>query len=145
MTENTQIPEEIDKADQKQKEMTNAKAEACVKSRNLFSKERALYLVDNPTKVGFSWWFFFAGIAAGYWMHKNYGDSEFIILFVEKYIVITFNLIFWLPRRWVDKRVRSGVIARDSALLYLVLPAGYVFTFLAVMWFSHMFCAIFFA
>lgn len=111
----------------------------------LFSKEKALYLVDNPTKVGFSWWFFFAGIAAGYAMHKHYGDSEFIIMIVEKYAFLTFSLIFWLPRRWIDKRVESGLIARESGLLYLILPAGYISTFFVAMWTSHFIFAIFFS
>lgn len=111
----------------------------------LFSKERALYLVDNPTKVGFSWWFFFAGIAAGYWMHKHYGDSEFIITFVEKYIFLVFFLSFGLTRNWIAKRVRSGAIPRDSALVYLIPPAGYVGTFFITVGFAHMFFAIFFA
>ena len=105
----------------------------------LFSKEKALYLVDNPTKLGFSWWFFFAGIAAGYLIHKHYGDSRFTIMIVEKYGFIVASLVFAIPRRLVDKRVRSGAIARDSALLYWVLPAGYVFVFLSTLWIAHMF------
>lgn len=100
--------------------------------------------MDNPTKVGFSWWFFFAGIAGGYWMHKHYGDSEFIIMVVEKYALIGIFLIFTLPRKWVEKRVKGELIARDSALLYWVLPAGYLSTFFATVWFTHMFFAIFF-
>lgn len=105
----------------------------------LFSKEKALYLVDNPTKVGFSWWFFFAGIAAGYWMHKHYGDSRFIIMVVEKYAFVVFFLSSALTRNWIAKRVRSGVIARNSNLLYLIPPAGYLFAFFSSMWFTHMF------
>lgn len=105
----------------------------------LFSKEKALYLVDNPTKVGFSWWFFFAGIATGYWLHKQYGDSEFIIMVIEKYTFMAVSLTFFIPRRLIDKRVKSGVIARDSNLLYWVLPAGYSFIFFSTLWFTHMF------
>jgi hypothetical protein len=111
----------------------------------LFSKEKALYLVDNPTKVGFSWWFFFAGIAAGYAMHKHYGDSEFIIMIVEKYAFLLFCLSFGFTRNWIAKRVRSGVTAKNSALLYLILPAGYVITFFVAMWTSHFIFAIFFS
>lgn len=109
----------------------------------LFSKEKALYLVDNPTKVGFSWWFLFAGIAAGYWIHNYYGDSRFTIMVVEKYAFMAFSLAFFIPRRWVEKRVRSGVIARDSALLYWVLPPGHVFVFSLTLWFTHMFFGFF--
>jgi len=105
----------------------------------LFSKEKALYLVDNPTKLGFSWWFFFAGIAGGYWIHIHYGDSEFIIMFIEKYVFITSSLIFLLLQKWVAKLVRSAAIPKDSAMLYWVLPFGYNFTFFATLWITHMF------
>jgi len=105
----------------------------------LFSKEKALYLVDNPTKVGFSWWFFFTAIATGCWIHKQYGDSEFIIMVVEKYGFLAVCLIFGLTRNWVAKRVRNLLISRDSLLLYLIPPAGYVITFFATLWITHMF------
>ncbi|MFY9182961.1 MAG: hypothetical protein WBJ45_01430 [Limnohabitans sp.] len=105
----------------------------------LFSKEKALYLVDNPTKVGFSWWFFFAGIATGYWIHKDFGDTRFIIMVVEKYGLLTAALLFFLLRRLIEKRVKSGGISRDSRLIYCVLPGGYVFTFLGALWSAHMF------
>ena len=104
----------------------------------LFSKEKALYLVDNPTKVGFSWWFFFAGIAAGYLIHKYYGDSRFTIMVVEKYGFLAACLIFGLTRNWVAKRVRNLLIPRNSLLLYLIPPAGYVITFFATLWITHM-------
>ncbi len=109
----------------------------------LFSKEKALHLVDNPTKVGFSWSFFFAGIAVGYLMHKQYGDSYFVIMIAEKYAFIAISLISILPQKWIIKRVKSGAITRDSTLLYWVLPFGYVATFSAATWFSHMLFAIF--
>lgn len=109
----------------------------------LFSKEKALYLVDNPTKWGFSWWFFFAGIAAGYWMQWRYGDSEFIIMIVEKYVFIVASLLFGLPHKLVRDRVSRGVISRNSVLLYLIPPGCYVFTFFSAMWLSHMAFAIF--
>lgn len=109
---------------------------------NLFSKDKALYLVDNPTKWGFSWWFFWAGIAAGYAMHQRYGDSHSAIMVVEKYVSGILALMLGLTRNWVTKRVRTGVISRDSTLLYLIPPAGYVFTSWGAMWFSHMTFAI---
>ena len=105
----------------------------------LFSKEKALYLVDNPTKLGFSWWFLFAGIAAGYLIHKHYGDNRFTIMVVEKYGFMAVSLVFFILRRLVDKRVRSGAIARDSSMLYCVLPAGYVFVFFLTLWITHAF------
>lgn len=108
----------------------------------LFSKEKALYLVDNPMKWGFSWWFFWGGIAAAYAMHKHYGDSEFIIMIVEKYIFAAACLISGLPKKWVMDRVRTGAISRDSALLYFIPPFCYVFTFMCAMWFGHIFFAI---
>lgn len=111
----------------------------------LFSKEKALYLVDNPTKWGFSWWFFFAGIVAGYWMHRHYGDSEFTIMFVEKYAFLFACLVTGLPKKWVIDRVRAGAIPRDSSLLYLIPPFCYVFTFFLTVGFAHIFFAIFFA
>ena len=104
----------------------------------LFSKERALYLVDNPTKVGFSWWFFFAGIATGYWVHMHFGDSRFIIMVVEKFGLMVVALFFFLIRRLIEKRVKSGGIGRNSRLIFLVLPGGYVFTFLGALWVTHM-------
>jgi hypothetical protein len=110
-----------------------------VDMRKLFSKERALYLVDNPTKVGFSWWFFFAGIATGYWVHKHFGDSRFIIMVVEKYGLMVASLFFFFLRRLVEKNVKSGRIRKDSTLIYCILPGGYVFTFLGALWFTHMF------
>lgn len=105
----------------------------------LFSKERALYLVDNPTKIGFSWWFFFAGIVAGYWVHKHYGDSRFIIMVVEKYGFLAFTLVFGLTRNWIAKRIRTGLVSRESALLYLIPVAGYVIVFFCTMWITHIF------
>jgi hypothetical protein len=110
----------------------------------LFSKEKALYLVDNPTKWGFSWWFFWAGIAAGYAMHQRYGDSYFVIMVVEKYVFVAACLISGLPKKLVMDRVRSGVIQRDSALLYLIPPFCYVFTFFATVGFSHMLFSVVF-
>jgi hypothetical protein len=111
----------------------------------LFSKEKALYLVDNPTKWGFSWWFFFLGIAAGYLMHRQYGDSEFIIMVIEKYVFIVASVISGLPHKLIRSRVRSGAISRDSLLLYLIPPWCYVFTFFGTVGFTHVFVAIFFA
>lgn len=111
----------------------------------LFSKERALYLVDNPTKWGFSWWFLWTGIAAGYCMHWQYGDSQLIIMVVEKYTFVMACLTFGLPKKWVIDRVRKGAISRDSNLLYLVPPFCYAFTFFSCLWFAHIFLAIIFS
>jgi hypothetical protein len=108
----------------------------------LFSKERALYLVDNPSKWGFSWWFLFAGMVAGYWMYRLYGDSEIIIMVVEKYLFIFASLIFGIPHKLVRDRVRTGAISRDSILLYFIPPSCYVFTFFATVGFTHMFLVI---
>lgn len=109
----------------------------------LFSKERALYLVDNPTKIGFSWWFFFAGIAAGYALHKHFGDNYFVIAVVEKYVFLAVFLSLGVIRNWVTKRIKTGVIFRDSTLLYLILPAGYVGTLFSTIWASHFIFAVF--
>ena len=98
----------------------------------LFSKEKALYLVDNPTKVGFSWWYLFAGIAAAYAMYRRYGDSYFVIVVAEKYVFISFSLFFGLSGKWVKNRVMAGMISRSSALLYVIPIFGCVFTFFCV-------------
>jgi hypothetical protein len=114
-----------------------------VEVRSLFGREKALYLVDNTTKVGFSWWFFFAGILAGYAMHERYGDSQFVIMVVEKYIFLAASLLFGFVRVSVAKAVAIGRISRQSALLYLIPPFGYVFTFFGAIGCAHMCFAIF--
>jgi hypothetical protein len=105
---------------------------------HLFSKEKALYLADNPTKLGFSWLFLFAGIIAGYLVHKHIGDSRFIIMVVEKYVFISVALIFGLTRRLIERRLKSSRVAKDSWEIYLILPGGYSFIFFSALWFSHM-------
>lgn len=107
-----------------------------------FSKERALYLVDNPTKIGFSWWFFFAGIVAAYGMHRFYGDSQFVIMILEKYVFLTFALMFGFLRIWISRGVTAGRISLDSALLYLIPLFGYFFTFFGMIGIAHMAFAI---
>ena len=111
--------------------------------QNLFGKEKALYLVENPTKIGFSWRFFFAGIIAAYAMHKLYGDSHFVIMVVEKYVFLGFALLFGFLRAWVAQRVKLQKISRESALLYLIPPFGYIFTFFGIIGLAHMAFAIF--
>lgn len=111
--------------------------------QNLFSKEKALHLVENPTKIGFSWWFFCAGIFAAYVIHRFYGDSHFVIMVVEKYVFLAFTLFFGFLRTWIVRRVNFGKISKDSGTLYLILPFGYIFTFFGTIGLAHMGFAIF--
>jgi hypothetical protein len=112
------------------------------KMLKLFSKERALYLVDNPTKVGFSWVFLFAGIVSGYIVHAYFGDSNYIIMYVEKLAFIVFALEFFGLRKYIERRIVVGAVSRESWLVYMILPAGYVCVFLATLWMAHMVGAI---
>lgn len=106
---------------------------------NLFSKNMAMFLLENPTRLGFSWCFFFAGILTGYGVHRYCGDGKFVIIVIEKYVFISIFLILGVLRRLIEKRVRSGLIFRNSSLLYLILPAGYFFSFFLALWATHMF------
>lgn len=49
----------------------------------------------------------------------------------------------YLPRNWIERRVKNGKISRESALLYLILPGGYVASLMIAMTFAHMFFALF--
>jgi hypothetical protein len=110
---------------------------------NIFSKEKALYLADNPRKMGFSWLFVFAGIVVGFVMYLLYGDSRFVIMVVEKYIFIMFSLLFIGIRTLIERRIKSELMPRASKVVYLTLPAGYVFTFFLALWATHFTLATF--
>lgn len=77
-------------------------------------------------------------------MYKRFGDSEFAIMFIEKYTFIIFCLVLGFLRKWIIKLVNTGAISKHSNLLYLILPAGYFIVFWIMLTITHILLVILF-